>query len=534
MKISIQFLCFFIVGFTTLNSLAQSDKVYTTSVINEVIVFDQGAQVARSAKVLVPKGISTILLKGLTEYVNPSSIQAKIQGATILGASFRRDYITDEETNLDRKKLEAAIEELEFDLATLNNKRLNINQELKLIEDNNLIKGEEVLDVADVEDFLIFYKTNLPMIRKSLLATEIKSKKGKEKLLNLQTELKALKGSDKKVSGVIEIEVSTNKAETKNLSVNYLVRKAWWEPLYNVRAAGLDKTISLEFIANVHQQTGVDWKNIQLTLATGSPQMDGNAPVLNPWYLEYKERRQRSGNRYKLRGVKGRSDKSKKEMVGLVYSTAENASVAQESNNITFREYRINLPYNISSTGKKQRIEITKQDLPAEFEYYCVPKRNTRAYLLAKVPDWEQYNLLSGQSKIYFEDTYVGEAFIDAQNTEDTLSLSLGVDKGIVIERKQVLDKSRKAFIGGKQTTKKINEITIRNTKNTSVTIEIVDQIPVSKQNEIKVKLQESSDAILNPLTGELKWKVKLGPGETVVKRFEFEVLFPKNKKIDL
>lgn len=510
------------------------------SKINDVTVFTQGAQVERTAKVQLKKGVSTIIIKGLSRYVDANSIQAKIPGVKIVSLSYELDYLRDEESNLDKKKLETAIEELDFKLKTLKNEKLNVEQELKLIQTNVNLKGQTVLDVADVEEFLIFYRSNLPLIRNTLLQIEVDTKKTQKDIQKLKRELRKLNNTRQKVSAFVEIEVSTAVAVNSTLSLSYFVSNAGWSPFYNVRAKGIEEPIELEFNANVHQNTGVEWKEVNLTLATGSPQMDGNAPTLYRWYVDYYRPvvtglYQSQGDYDGVENEPNDLQKSAEVMVvaNKVRSSSNGKKVATYSENVTFQEYKITSPYNIPSTGKQQRVEIQVHNVPAEYAYFTAPKLNPTAFLMARIPNWEQYNLLSGNSKIYFEDTYVGQAYIDANNTEDTLSMSLGQDKNVVIERKCLLEKSSKSIIGNKQTKKKSYLISVRNTKSESITIEVVDQIPLSKRKEIKVELKESSEASYNERTGELKWTVTIAPNEKVVKTFEFEVTYPKNQTLN-
>ncbi|MFT6717157.1 MAG: hypothetical protein ACJA0Q_001808 [Saprospiraceae bacterium] len=508
------------------------------SKIEGVTVFERGAQVNRKAIIKVKKGISLVVIKNLSRYVDANSIQAKVPGAKIVSLNYSLDYLTNEESNTEKRLLEDSLATLNHDLKVLNNRRQINQQELKLIQKNVDIKGQAVLDVADLEDFLIFYRSNLPLIKGSLLSIEEKEEKVKKQVQKLKNELRSLKSSSQKVSGKIEIELSSAVSISANLSLNFYVSNAGWSPYYNLRATALDEPIEMEFNAQVYQNTGVEWKEIALSLATGTPHLDGNAPQLNTWYVNY--RRVRSGNRFKFRGG-GKKEKYKESELNddqhsvseLTMSVSAN-SLAIPTDNITFREYKINEPYNISSDGKRQRVEITKHKLEAQYAYFCAPKINTSAYLIAKVSNWEQYNILSGHTKIYFEDTYVGQGYIDARNTEDTLQISLGQDKNIVIERITKLDKSGKQLIGLKQSKKKAYDIVVRNNKKSAIKIEVVDQIPVSKNNAIKVKLVESSSAKINPETGELKWLLEIGSFGKETRSFEFEISYPKNKKITL
>ena len=58
------------------------------------------------------------------------------------------------------------------------------------------------------------------------------------------------------------------------------------------------------------------------------------------------------------------------------------------------------------------------------------------------------------------------------------------------------------------------------------------DQVPVSKQKDIEVKINELSDGELNSTTGKVIWKLDLPAGETVKKNISFTVKYPKDKTI--
>lgn len=504
------------------------------SEIKEVTVFERGAQVERKVKVQLTTGISTVVIKNLSRFIDANSIQAKAPGAKIINLTYSLDYLTEEEGNSEKKQLEDSLTVLNYQLKLLKNRKEINEQELKLIQKNVDIKGQAVLDVADLEDFLFFYRRNLPLIKNSLLSIEIKQKEIEEIIKKLKNELRSLKSSSQKAIGKVTIELSSTAKNTVPLMLNYYVKNAGWTPYYNLRATALDAPIEMEFNAQVFQNTGVEWKGVQLTLATGTPHLEGNAPALSTWYVHYQQSRSRGDKKFKQRVLMEGNlaiSNGGNQNIGV---SGDYSSSAVAIDNITFREYRISEPYNISSNGKRKRVEIKKYNLAANYAYYSAPKVSTSAYLIAKVDNWEQYNILSGQSKIYFEDTYVGQGYIDAYNTEDTLEISLGQDKNIIIDREIKLDKSGKQFIGLKQSKTKAFDIVVRNNKKVVIKIEIVDQIPVSKDDAIKVKLIESSEAKLDPSGGQLKWLFEVGPFGKEVKSFEFEVTYPKNKKITL
>ena len=87
-------------------------------------------------------------------------------------------------------------------------------------------------------------------------------------------------------------------------------------------------------------------------------------------------------------------------------------------------------------------------DLPAFYQYYCVPKIDKDAFLIANIVDWEKYNLLEGEANVFFEDTYVGKTLMDVRYASDTLEISLGRDKKVSVNREKIKDFTNKQFIG--------------------------------------------------------------------------------------
>jgi len=49
---------------------------------------------------------------------------------------------------------------------------------------------------------------------------------------------------------------------------------------------------------------------------------------------------------------------------------------------------------------------------------------------------------------IFFEGSYVGQAFLDPTTTKDTLAISMGRDNNINIKREKVKDYSKEKIIG--------------------------------------------------------------------------------------
>jgi hypothetical protein len=196
--------------------------------------------------------------------------------------------------------------------------------------------------------------------------------------------------------------------------------------------------------------------------------------------------------------------------------------------------FRIDDKYTLETDGKTTTIGIKQFDIPAIYEYYSVPKIDPSAFLTAKIINWQDYDLQSGEVSLYFEGTYLGKTYLDLGSVADTLSLSLGRDNGVKVSRKLLKEFTSNKFIGSNRTETKSYEISVRNTKQVPVNISILDQFPVSTTKEITVDDVKAPDASINKDTGIADWTFSLAPGQEKKLNLGYSVKYPKDKKVVL
>ena len=76
-------------------------------------------------------------------------------------------------------------------------------------------------------------------------------------------------------------------------------------------------------------------------------------------------------------------------------------------------------------------------------------------------------------------------------------------------------------------------ECLIRNNLPTNIEVEVLDQVPVSKNKSIKVVLEEKSNAEYTENTGLLKWTVPVEAGKSNTVKFSYELKYPKENTIN-
>lgn len=215
----------------------------------------------------------------------------------------------------------------------------------------------------------------------------------------------------------------------------------------------------------------------------------------------------------------------------LISAQSNPLPITEKENNTSFT-FNIETPYTILNNGKTNTVEIKTMEVQAQYEYYCVPKLDQDAFLTAKITDWNELNLLPGESNLFFEGTYLGKAMIDPKTSGDTLNISLGRDKNISIKRTAIKEYSKKQFLGSNKIDYRTLEISIRNNKKQPINLVIEDQFPVSTMKEVEVDKVSYDEAELNSETGKLKWQIQLAAGKEKKVGFTYTVKYPKYKSI--
>jgi prefoldin subunit 5 len=214
-------------------------------------------------------------------------------------------------------------------------------------------------------------------------------------------------------------------------------------------------------------------------------------------------------------------------------SKAKSISTTTVENQTTV-EFAVEKPYSIPSNGEKLTVDLSQYDIETIYEYHAVPKLDKDAFLIARIINWDQYNLLEGEANLYFEDGFVGRSILDARALTDTLDISLGRDKNIVIGRTKVDTFSKRRFAGTNTIETRQFEILVRNKKSQAIKLTLFDQVPVSAIGEITVTPTELSGGKHNEQTGEVKWELNLAGQQQQKLTLGYEVKYPRREKVVL
>lgn len=545
--------------------MAQNQKELKSSV-KEVTVFTNGAQVTRSANINLQQGTTELIFEGVSPYLNVGSLQTSGKGNfIILDTKHNIKYPEPPENpellipqSLQNKiiTVQDSLTELSYELDAVKDRKELFTNQKNMLAINPLMKGGASSDSLPVlKDVMDFYQNKMTAINTELQKArkeearlnnqKILVQKRLQDLLEYKNRLIAEKSGNNSPINQVIVTVSAKEAVSGVLTVSYITSNAGWVPSYDIRVKDIDDPVALSLKANVYQNTGEEWNNVKLILSTNNPYKNNTKPYLPPWYLTYfmpityqtsntiMQLESKSAAPSVLRGSRAEEDMSvATKSLPLAGSTADYTT---QSQNMTSIEYNIDMPYTIPNDGKQHLVAVSDNSIPASYMHYAVPKMDKDAYLIAKLSGWEDLNLMAAKANIYFEGTYIGETMINPNLVNDTMEISLGSDKSVVINRKKLKDKVKEQTMGNYSFKTITMEISVRNTKNTTIDLNLEDQIPVSGDKDIKITFNdENFGGTYNENTGMLNWKMKLKPKESKIVSFTYTIKYDSSKSLIL
>lgn len=523
----------------TLTSIAQQ---FVESQIDKAIVFSSGAQIERIQKVKLKAGENTISFINLERAINQQTIQVfGNDKVTIVSTDFKQKEREDEFLPNNVLILKDSLKRLDKKSTLNSNERSNLSYEKNMILTNKTVQGKEGFDIEDLMDLADYYRRKLNEIDELLFENSIEAEEIRKDRNKVNEKL--TKAGFAGNMGSIEVKIIANAPTTLDLKLTYIVNGVSWTPFYDIKSKGIDNPLEVALKGTINQNTGVNWDGVKLVLSTSTPLNYGVIPEVHPWTLYFRSEYQNNRNSYGWKGksaapayqtqtLSNASYDMKSSAQGVIEESVTLADFTKTTENMTNREYNISLPYNISGNNGKAVVELDNYEMKSDYVYYTAPKFDKNVYLLANVDDWEQYSLLPGMANIFLEGTYVGNSFIDPSEVNDTLSLLLGKDQDIVVDRKKIKDYCKNSVLGSFKTTELGIELLVKNKKNKTINIIVEDQIPISSIEEIEVKLLDKSKADLDEATGKLTWKYDLKAGESEKHVIRYEVKYPKKKVI--
>jgi uncharacterized protein (TIGR02231 family) len=317
---------------------------------------------------------------------------------------------------------------------------------------------------------------------------------------DLSLKVKDLEAGLAQVSGKQGFEITIEADSERMLQVSYAVRNASWSPEYKVSAAPAAGEMTVETSALMRQATGTDWEISELAVATGRPGFGIQAPEPYPWEIGLPR--------------PAPYDRVMSKAAMAPAPMAEEAEAMMEPEvKATAASYLVGAARSVTlpGDGKPRAVVLQKKTAQATLERITVPRMDSGVYLRASALWDARMPLLAGSYTAFVDGEYMGRGFLKQAQPGEKISVDLGRDEGVKVERKDKVFHER--TLTGKDRTTYTYTMTVKNTRQTPVSITLKDQIPLSRDEAVRVDLIEASPKAVPDKEGIISWGLDIKPG---------------------
>jgi uncharacterized protein (TIGR02231 family) len=521
-----------------------------TTTIVAATVYPDRVRLTRRGLINLKPGTHAIEIAELPLSLYPNSLRASVYGsasARLLGVQVKRVFYTDQPSDSVRN-LEQEIEKRQDELNALDAKA-------ELIKQNRIILDKLAGQVATyatafaagemtVEQQLAFFgklRKQAEKLNDETLSIQVNQRQVNRLLDKLTKELEQIQNARPYERYIAIIDVELASASDLTIEVSYLVSGAGWKPLYDLRLLEKEggSTLEISYLADVTQNSGEAWKDVSLTLSTARPALTSTLPELEPWYIHPPEPiyplPRLAVSAQAAPSMDASAKLSLNVPTGRLEQPEEKAEEAVASVNTSGAAVSYVIPNAISvpADGSPHKVTISRFLLTPVLDYVSTPKLAQAVFRRAEVDNTSPYTLLPGEANILIIDEFIGTTQLDLTVPGEGIELYLGNDNRIKVERELKRREIDKRIISGRRHLAFGYEIKLENMLPGRANLTLYDQIPVSRNEEIKVKL-ESADPRPAEQTelNQLSWVLSLEPKETRTVRFDFSIDSPQSMRI--
>jgi uncharacterized protein (TIGR02231 family) len=330
---------------------------------------------------------------------------------------------------------------------------------------------------------------------------------------------------------------------------SYAVRGvASWSPYYEMRAKPTDGKVEVTYFAKLEQRTGENWDGVKVVLSTAKPAMSGDAPIPKPWYLSLVEERPPVQVTAKKDMVQRQSvaveriitseDFKRLPVTQLSDLVGMQAGVTQQQ--VSIEETEVSLQYEIpgrvhlKSGEPAKKLLLHEVTFPVEFEFYALPRVLPQTFLVGKMANTTDFIFMGGQASTYVGEEYTGTSSIPMVAPQESAAASFGVDERVKVNRALVKSYKSKGPGGRTERVQFVYRLTAENHHSKPVKLSLIEQVPVSKQSEIKVTVTKVEPKYLeqDKDMGTYKWKPTIGGNERFTADIEYTVEYPAGRQV--
>ncbi|WP_315809302.1 mucoidy inhibitor MuiA family protein [Pseudomonas sp. C9-3] len=516
--------------------------------ISAVTVYTDRAIVTRTATLQLLAGQHEIALEQLPLRIDDNSLQASLSAsaaATLLDVSSAPQVSPPSQDNR-LQQLDAQLRDIERQEREISDRGSVLENQKQFLADIQASstkpgKNQALPSIDELKNLLQMSEGNLGRILDEQRKLDQQGEELQQRKQELENQRSHLAGDGTHYKRAI-LRVALEKPAQVQLQLSYTLYDASWRPAYDARLRDGEDKIEMTYQGIVRQSSGEDWTDVDLTLSTARPNLGSSVPALSPWFVDtFDPRTVMAARPAPAPAAPMMAMEAKKaqrfaaDEIAVAGSLEEMpVAVAEVSGATTSASFHIPTRATLNSDGSSQKVSIAQFKLPATFRYLATPSLREAAYLQADTRNASDYPLLPGTLNTYLGNTFVASGQLRAVMPGETFELALGGDEAMSVKRKLVNRYTDyTGLTGGRKRVTYEFRIDAQNNHKTEQRLQFKDQLPVSRNEQIKVALLEpEGQEARREDDGKLLWDWQLKPGEKRSTTFKFSVEYPKELEV--
>ncbi len=520
--------------------------------VTGVTVYPDRARVECQGSVQVTPEVDTLLFDGLPLSMEKESVTVSGKGTapvSILSVDVGLKHY-EQSPSAEIRSLEAELESVSEALQAVADDIAVWQAESDMLQSLRDAAGAYAkgfsrgrLSVDEQSSLLRFLRDQDSAVRKEQRMLRQQSAALERKLEKLENELSELRSAQPRRRNQVRVTIAAE-GEGQFLPVlRYVVHNARWQPLYDLRyvdSGGGAGKLTLSAQAQITQNTGQDWENVRLSVSTARPALNQRLPDLKPWYIDVYDPpfpapagydREAAGMKKQILAdavfASSAARSGEEEMV----EAAPVSATIQDGNAIV--NYEIAGTSTVESDGASHKYFLGHTMPQTSLNYLAVPRHTDAVFRQLKAINAGAAPLLAGQANLFYNDEFIGKTDLQYTPADGEMKLLLGIEERIEVTRELQRRDVDKKFLKDERIVHFGYEIKLKNLLAEAAAVELRDQLPLARHEQIQVRMDESTPAPSEKSKMNiLQWNLSLEPDSETIVRYEYTVQHPRSMTI--
>jgi len=219
------------------------------------------------------------------------------------------------------------------------------------------------------------------------------------------------------------------------------------------------------------------------------------------------------------------------------------SATTQVRESVISTSFEISRRSTIPSDNNQHKVTVALVDLTPDFSYEAVPCKAEHAYLTGKIKNTSTYPFLPGPMNVFLDNNFICKSNLKAVSPQEEFTCSLGVDPAIRVNFKPARKFNEESGLLTKSKITTVQQpIEIKNTHTNVVKVKVIDHLPLSSEEKLKVNLLEPNLKENQKSAGpkielnkahNLEWFLEIPAGESREIIVKYSIEHPKNEEVE-